>query len=199
MMTALPAPADPDDARHRQLLQAVAGGDRVALAALYRGQHRRLSRFLRRLTRRDDLIDEVVNDTLWTVWRRAADFRGESRVETWVTGIAYRCMLKALRQGRVAGDRLVEPLDDDAVAGLAGSHDPGPDREAGDWLAHGLQTLPDEQRITLELAYGLGHTCEEIAAIMGCAVGTVKARMFHARVRLRNVLPALGGQAGCTG
>ena len=55
--------------------------------------------------------------------------------------------------------------------------------------------LPDDQRITLELAYGAGHTCEEIAVIMGCAVGTVKARMFHARVRLRSVMPALGSSA----
>ena len=39
----------------------------------------------------------------------------------------------------------------------------------------------------------MGESCEDIAAIMGCAVGTVKARMFHARMRLRHVLPALGG------
>ena len=64
---------------------------------------------------------------------------------------------------------------------------------ARDWLSQGLNSLPEEQRVTLELAYFMGESCEDIAAIMGCAVGTVKARMFHARVRLRNVLPALGG------
>ena len=47
----------------------------------------------------------------------------------------------------------------------------------------------------MELAYFLGQSCEEIAAIMNCATGTVKARMFHARLRLRNTLPALGGDA----
>jgi len=53
--------------------------------------------------------------------------------------------------------------------------------------------LPFEQRATMELAYFLGHSCEEIAAIMGCPVNTVKARMFQARIKLRNLLPTLGG------
>jgi RNA polymerase sigma-70 factor (ECF subfamily) len=64
-----------------------------------------------------------------------------------------------------------------------------------DWVRHGLDLLPPEQRTTLELAYYLGQSCEEIARIMNCAVGTVKARMFHARVRMRNTLPALGGDS----
>jgi RNA polymerase sigma-70 factor, ECF subfamily len=57
-----------------------------------------------------------------------------------------------------------------------------------------LKTLPEDQRVTLELAYFMGCSCEEVAAVMGCAVGTVKARMFHARVRLRNVMPMLAGE-----
>ena len=66
--------------------------------------------------------------------------------------------------------------------------------ELRDWVQHGLDLLPTEQRMTIELAYFLGQSCEEIAQIMNCAVGTVKARMFHARVRLRNTLPSLGGE-----
>ena len=62
-----------------------------------------------------------------------------------------------------------------------------------DWVGKGLRHLPLEQRTTLELAYYMGHSCEEIGEIMDCSVGTVKARMFHARVKLRNLLPALGG------
>jgi RNA polymerase sigma-70 factor (ECF subfamily) len=45
----------------------------------------------------------------------------------------------------------------------------------------------------LELAYNMGHSIEEIAEITGSPVGTVKARMFHAREKLRQYLPALGG------
>jgi RNA polymerase sigma-70 factor (ECF subfamily) len=62
-------------------------------------------------------------------------------------------------------------------------------------LQHGLSRLPIEQRLTLELAYQMGHSLEEIAVITDCPVGTVKARMFHAREKLRQCLPALSGAA----
>ena len=64
-----------------------------------------------------------------------------------------------------------------------------------DWISHGLAELPEEQRLTLEMAYFLGYSCEEIAAITGSPVGTIKARMFHAREKLRLSLPSLGGLA----
>jgi RNA polymerase sigma-70 factor, ECF subfamily len=190
---------DPEDASQVCCLHAIAQGDRDAFARLYRAQHGRLARFLRRCTARADLIDEVINDTMWVVWRKAADFRGDSRVSTWITGIAYRTMLKALRgasPGDELGESMMDPLEfEQALAAHSHAGHAGLNAELADWLAHGLKALPDDQRVTLELAYGLGHTCEEIAVVMGCAVGTVKARMFHARVRLRNVLPALAGDA----
>jgi RNA polymerase sigma-70 factor (ECF subfamily) len=179
-------------------LRAVTQRDRVAFESLYRRQYRRLARFLRRYTSRQDLIDEVVNETMWVVWRKAAEFRAESSVDTWVTGIACRTMLKALR-GMAPPNELGESqLDAGQLAEAAAATAPEDAiaaREQAEWVGLGLRHLPEDQRLTLELAYVLGHTCEEIAEVMGCAVGTVKARMFHARVRLRNVLPVLSGDA----
>jgi RNA polymerase sigma-70 factor (ECF subfamily) len=59
------------------------------------------------------------------------------------------------------------------------------------WLDCALSELPIEQRMVLEMSYLLGHSCEEIAAIMQCPVNTVKTRMFHAREKLRRSLPRL--------
>ena len=56
-----------------------------------------------------------------------------------------------------------------------------------------MATLPLEQRLVLELTYFLGHSCEEIAAITDAPVNTVKTRMFHARRKLRELLPSLSG------
>ncbi len=168
------------------LIRAIAGGERVALETLYRHYRLRLGRFLARQTRRQDVIDEVVNDTFWIVWRQADGFRGDSRVSTWIMGIAYRCMLKSLRDrgdpgaGEVSLDEKSQPACEPFV-----------EHEQADWVAKGLARLPPEQRLTLELAYGLGHSLDEIAAIMVCPLSTVKARMFHARIKLRNLLPAL--------
>lgn len=178
-----------DDDTERSLLRRMAGGDRAALADLYRPYHRRLARFLSRLTRRPDVIDEVINDCFWIVWQKAGSFRGDSRVSTWIFGIAYRCALKALRQhgDDDAGDTAIQDLPDPSA-------DPQAEHELRDWLGKAMARLPNDQRVVLELAYGGGHSLEDIAAIMQCPVGTVKARMFHARVKLRNLLPDLAGQ-----
>ncbi len=128
------------------------------------------------------------------VWQQAASFRRESRLSTWIMGIAYRCVLKSLRQH---GEQ-AQAEDELTVAQLSGN-DPGEDRERADWVGKGLQRLPPDQRLVLELAYGGGHSVDEIAAILQCPEGTVKARMFHARTKLRHLLPALAGRTGTEG
>lgn len=174
------------DATDRALLQRMSAGDRAALATLYRGYHGRLCRFLSRLTRRPEVIEEVINDCFWIAWQKAGDFRGDSRVSTWIMGIAYRCGLKALRQH---GE---EPIEDSNIPeDRMPATDPEEDRELRDWLSKGLERLSTDQRVVVQLVYGEGHTLDDVAAIMQCPVGTVKARLFHARVKLRNVLPAL--------
>lgn len=176
------------DATDRVLLQRMAMGDREALATLYRNYHGRLCRFLSRLTRRPDIIEEAINDCFWIVWQKAEGFRGDSQASTWIMGIAYRCGLKALRQH--GGD----PVDDSEVAeDRFATDDPDEDRELRDWLGKGLERLTADQRVVIELVYGVGYKLEDIAIIMDCPIGTIKARLFHARVKLRNVLPALAG------
>lgn len=66
----------------RELLQRISAGDRDAFRDLYLRYHRRLARFLTRLTHRYEDAEEVINDTLWIVWQRAGDFRDASRVST---------------------------------------------------------------------------------------------------------------------
>jgi RNA polymerase sigma-70 factor, ECF subfamily len=53
-----------------------------------------------------------------------------------------------------------------------------------------------EQRMALELTYTLGHSCEEVAAILDYPVNTVKTRLFRARETLKQVLPGLAGMTG---
>lgn len=177
------------DATDRQLLRRMAEGDRAALSVMYRAYHGRLCRFLSRLTRRADVVEEAINDCFWIAWQKASSFQGDSRVSTWIMGIAYRCGLKALRQHGS------EPVDEDTLPeDRTPSHDPDDDRVMRDWLGKGLERLSADQRVVVELVYGIGHTLEDVATIMQCPVGTVKARLFHARVKLRNVLPGLAGE-----
>jgi RNA polymerase sigma-70 factor, ECF subfamily len=182
----LPVKNSPKE-RDSALLLAIAAGDRRALEELYLSFHRRLARFLSRFTPRYENVEEIINDTFLVVWQSAKDFRNASQVSTWIIGIAYRTALKSFRrQKNHAGARSLDDYPEQTV-------DPTLDAEMHDWLNHGLSRLPMEQRLTLELAYHMGHSLEEIAAITDCPVGTVKARMFHAREKLRQYLPALSG------
>jgi RNA polymerase sigma-70 factor (ECF subfamily) len=171
----------------RELLAGVASGDRRALEELYLGYHRRLARFLSRFTQRYENVEEIINDTFMVVWQSAKDFRYASQVSTWILGIAYRTALKSLRRQKNHASAL--SLDEYPEQSV----DPAAETEIRDWLSRGLDQLPLEQRLTLELAYHMGHSLEEIAAITDAPVGTVKARMFHAREKLRQYLPTLGG------
>jgi len=176
-------PSEADDVE-RALLRRVSAGDRDAFRDLYLRYHRRLARFLARLTREREDAEEVINDTLWIVWQRAADFRGASRVSTWIMGIAYRRALKLIR--RAATHARVMVLEQ--VDGESATDDAQEMTSNRQLVEHALATLPLEQRLVLEFTYYLDHSCEEIAEIMECPVNTVKTRMFHARRKLRTLL-----------
>lgn len=172
---------DPD----RILIQRIAAGQPAALAQLYNLHRGRLTRFVRRLSANDSLIEEIVNDVFLAVWNKASEFRSECAVSTWLMAIAYRCALKALREQRHS--RLeVELVNPDWL--LQYWHD----YETPDLLTKALDLLPEELRLAMALAYLFGHSAEEIAKITECPVTTVKARLHRARGKMRTTLTALG-------
>lgn len=175
------------EARDRLLLERIAHGDRDALATLYDSYHERLCEFLYHLTRHAEMIYEVINECFRVVWQEAANFQQASLVSTWIFGIAYCVGSKTLRQ------RAREPVNGDNA-----TPDPFPssDRDGidlRDWITNGLARLTPNQRLVFELVYGAGHRLDEVATITGTPLGTVKARLFQARVNLRSVLPVFGG------
>src|SRR5689334_5199970 len=173
-------------ARESELIAKIAKGDRRAFEEIYNLYHRRLARFLTRLTRRYDIAEEVINDTFWIVWKKAGDFRGDSQPSTWILGIAYRRARNAFRSSARFAEKNLQ------VAQLPPTDEiPSDTEELRDWLGRALAELPVEQRLAVELCYELGHSCEEIATIMDCPVNTVKTRLFHARGKLQRLLPQL--------
>lgn len=177
-----------DDMADARLLEKIAAGDRLALRKFYFQYHRRLQRFLATVSSDTLMMEEIINDTLLAVWRGAASFRGDSRVSTWVFGVAYRRALKTLQcaANRHAG-QLTSAVEDrgaaiDAVAINV---------ERSNWIDTALSHLSLEHRMVVELTYYAGLSCEEVSAVTDCPVGTVKTRLHHARIRLRQALEEL--------
>ena len=171
------------------LMERVADEQMDAFEVLYRLYHPKLTRFLTGMTHRPALVEEILDDTMLVVWRRAHTFDPEAKVSTWIFGIAYRQALKALRQ---SGDSVAAAELDDAPMP---SPEPAPDlelqqRDLRAMLDGAMRALSAEQRAVIELTYYLGYACREIALIMDCPVDTVKTRMFYARRRLRALLGA---------
>ena len=172
--------AERENSEELALLQRVCRYDRSALTALYTRYHGRVFKFVYRLTQSHSIADELVNDVMLVIWRKAGDFRGESKVSTWVFGIAYRLAMRRLGRRRLRLSRQ-HPLADGEVEVSSSI-------EIEDWVRFGLESLPPIQKVTVVLVFYLGLSYEEVAKVTDSPVNTVKTRMFHARKKLRHYL-----------
>jgi RNA polymerase sigma factor (sigma-70 family) len=181
-----------DDAADLALLARIQNGDDRAFRTLYLQYYHPILRFIYRMTGQLELAKEGVNDVMLVVWRNSRSFGGKSKVATWIIGIAYHRALKLLERSKRWSAR-VAPLDFDAwIERSEGAEEHTSERtDLRDWLDHALRRLPSEHRAVVELTYFYGCSYEEIAAIAGCPVNTVKTRMFYARAKLRKLLPDL--------
>jgi len=168
------------------LVARSAAGDRRAFEMLYRAYYPRLVRFLQRMTRSTPLIEEIINDTLLAVWRKAGTLDRSSKVSTWIFAIAWRRACTTLQA-------VDEPVEEDEVAARE-----GPDGDRPDWQLEQLRlseavnaalaSLPLAQRTAFQLTFYHDLSYTEIAEIMDCPVNTIKTRLFHARKRLAALL-----------
>src|SRR5262249_45932459 len=134
------------------LLRRIAAGDRKAFETLYHLYYRRLFAYLFKVTRRGELVEEVLNDVMFAIWTSGARFDGRSRPSTWIFGIAYHKALKALSRqavgvGAEAGREAAEPATGDGPESLLTR------REVASTLGKALGALSAEQRAVVELTY----------------------------------------------
>lgn len=175
------------------LLHHIAKGDDVALATFYDRWVQPVYTIVVHLLRDADEAEDVLEETFWQVWQRAAAFdpaRGSPR--TWVLTIARSRALDRLRARGRRPD--AAPLPD-----LLASNEPDPAasmeaQERREQVTRALATLPEQQRRALELAYFGGFTQSEIAEHLKQPVGTIKTRMRLGMQKLRALLLATRGE-----
>jgi RNA polymerase sigma factor (sigma-70 family) len=173
------------------LIRRVAAKDRQAFETLYHRYAPRLYRYLAKLIRQPELVEEVLNDVMLVVWQSASRFNNTSRLSTWIFGIAHNKALKALTRSsnRPSGVPLTTPEQE---IDTEGPEEAMTRQEFGSAVARALESLSPEQRAVVELTFYHEYSYQEIAEITECPVNTVKTRMFHARRRLAQMLAGLG-------
>ena len=181
--------ANDANAAEVRLLQRIADNDRGAFDELFENYHPRLFRFLFRLTSSHGTAEELANDVMLTLWSDAGRFRGESKVSTWIFGIAYRQSLAHFRKRKL---KLVPFVENEVLAEGRNSFEIDGQLEREDWVRKGVENLPTKQKLTVLLVYFLGLSCEETASVTGVPASTVKTRMFHARRVMKQQLIASG-------
>jgi len=187
-----PARAGGQEPGEVALVAQVARGDQAAFETLFHRYYPRLKRFLEPMARQPHLVDEIVNDTMFVVWRKAETFNLRSKVSTWIIGIALRRGLKALRR---RDDAIGADPDEAAIPIECGPEGQLLRQELRSQLGRALRSLSAEQRAAIELSFYQGYSYREIATLVDCPVDTVKTRMFYARRRLKALLKERGEEA----
>ncbi len=173
------------------LLQRVAAnGDVEAFKALFETYAPRVKSYMLRQGADPATAEELAQETLLAVWRKAALYSDEKgSATTWIFTIARNLRIDRLRK-EVAWQPLPENNDERA------SEDPGPDeelseRERGERVRATLAELPPDQSEVVNLAFIEGLSHSEIAKRLGLPLGTVKSRMRLAYQKIRGALEDL--------
>jgi RNA polymerase sigma-70 factor (ECF subfamily) len=177
-----------EDPADEVLLAQAAGGDPVALTAIYERYKSVAYSLASRITGDAALAEDVIQDAFLGVWRNAGRYSAtRGSVRTWLLAIVHHRSIDALRRRRPASElpdadlppqTLVVPDIWPEVAGRL-------DREE---ILAAMAALPEAQREAIELAYYGGLTQQEIAARTGAPLGTVKSRVRLGLLSLRAAL-----------
>ncbi|MEM7624008.1 MAG: RNA polymerase sigma factor [Planctomycetota bacterium] len=127
-----------------------------------------------------DAARDATQDTALRFLTSLAGFRGESQLRTWSLGIALNVCREHRRARGPAGPGLALVGGVDTPPGAPMEH-----VEQAAWVRRLIDALPERQREAVALRYLENLPLAEVAAVMGCATGTVKATLSQAMARLR--------------
>jgi RNA polymerase sigma-70 factor (ECF subfamily) len=138
--------------------------------------------------------DDLAQETFLVLARQATGFAGRSSLYTWLYGILLNLERRERRRGGLNRRKLQVLWDGEPTKCRATpAADAGP--EASEWkssLWSFVGRLPEGQRQTLVLRFSEHLPYTEIAAVLGCPLGTVKSRIFNGLENLRQMLEAEG-------
>jgi RNA polymerase sigma-70 factor (ECF subfamily) len=178
------------------LVAAAKNGNRKAFEILVERHQQRIFFVARRMTRRREDAEDVVQQSFQKAFTHLRTFEGRSAFSTWLTRIAITEALMFLRRSRGFREVLIDDLNgNEETTTVLEVPDSSPDpeaiysqRERVDMLSLAINELPAGVRRAIQLRELDERSSEETARIMGISVGALKGRMFHGRRKLRERL-----------
>ncbi|HEX7181037.1 MAG TPA: RNA polymerase sigma factor [Thermoanaerobaculia bacterium] len=158
--------------------------DARAFEELYRQHHGRIYALALRLTRDATRAEELTQDAFVRAWETLPAFRGDSSFATWLHGVTVRVFLERSRADRKWEERIATA--EDLSGYLMEVQRAMPETSLA--LERAIASLPDGARTALVLYAVEGYRYEEIARMLGLALGTIKAQIHRARRLLMEVL-----------
>ena len=181
-------------------VEACRAGDRDAFGVLVRRYQDRLFSTALRLTGRVEDAHDLLQDAFFRAYQKLGHFHGDSSFYTWIYRITVNLALSRRRKRRPAAESGGRPLEAADEAGLSDPTLPLERAEREVRIQAALNELGDDHRAVVVMKDLDGLRYEEIAAILGVPVGTVRSRLHRARCELRERLrglveesPVLGG------
>jgi len=178
------------------LVAAAKNGSRKAFEMLVKRHQQRIFFVARRITRRREDAEDVVQQSFQKAFTHLRKFEGRSAFSTWLTRIAVTEALMFLRRGRSLREVFIDDLNrNEETTATLEVPDSSPDpeaiysqREQVEMLSSAMNELSPGLRKAIQLHELDERSSEETAQIMGISVGALKGRMFHGRRKLRDRL-----------
>jgi RNA polymerase sigma-70 factor (ECF subfamily) len=176
-----------------ELIRRMAGGDRDALAELYDRLSRPLYATARHILNDSSEAQDVVHDVFLALWENAASFDvGRGAAFSWAVTLTRNRSIDRLRtrtnRARLLDSSVPDDLGYGSDSAILGGDDRAELGERAQVVRTAMDSLPDEQKRALELAFFSGLTQKEIAEKLSEPIGTVKARIRRGLLKLRDVL-----------
>ena len=165
------------------LMLAAQGGDRDAFAALFDRYQDRVWRFFRRRLADRTTAEELTQETFLAILQGALRYQPRAPFRSYLFGIAFNLLAAARRRTR-------SDAPADTTTGLAEPIAGAPDHVLVLWVRRAIAGLDADDREILMLREYDALSYDEIAAVLSLPVGTVRSRLFRARLALKERLDA---------
>jgi RNA polymerase sigma factor (sigma-70 family) len=195
MVDLSPAFVEIEDPDTRSLLALARAGDAEAFGEVYRTHATRLLRHAMALCGNAALAEDLAQDTLVEAWKCLRRYNGRCQFFTWLCAILLNRYRNSIRENRLRpafthGARNQDEFE--KHTGNLADHAARPDqvvelREQAALVWKCIAMLPAKQQQVIYLRFDVDNSLEGIAAALGCSVGTVKSRLFHALDKLRGM------------